>query len=419
MSKKRSVYAERLEQLFALEFFGMKLGLDNIRALLEELGDPQDAYATIHIAGTNGKGSVAATLAAIYQCAGNKCGLYTSPHLVDFRERIKINGVMIDEDYIATFVARVWPIVEERNMTFFEVTTALAFQYFADRRVDIAIIETGLGGRLDATNVLSKPLATVITSIGMDHMAQLGNTLESIASEKAGIFKPGVAAIVNCQPELQPIFRERAQSVMAPLTFVQDVDRSKQVILPSLQGPHQVDNLKTVLTTLSVLGSPVSQETIELAVGHTAEFVGLRARLERIQSVDLEDRGVQLILDAAHNPAALAMLSEYFVSQDLRPVVVLGLMKDKDILGALKEVSGFASQIVCVAADSSRALPAALLADEARKLGIQTNVAESVTTGVSFAVSSAGRGDTVLLTGSHYIIGEFLQNYQKTHRVIV
>lgn len=422
-----SPYAERLQRLFALEFFGMKLGLENISALLKLLGDPQEQYPTIHIAGTNGKGSVAATLAAIYQSDGKRTGLYTSPHLVDFRERIRVNGAMIEEDYIAKFLERVWPIVEERNMTFFEVTTALAFQYFRDENVDIAIIETGLGGRLDATNVLKRPLATVITSIGMDHMQQLGSSLESIASEKAGIFKQHVPAIVNCQGELRHIFADAATRSGAELQFVQDVplDSELAAVSPSLAGPHQQDNLRTALVTLQSLRERPAASAVLEGVRRTSELVGLHARLEEVASDDLKQLGVRLILDAAHNPAALARVAEHFVSSGIRPVVVLGLMRDKDIDSALHEVARFASRMVAVAASTERALPAGQLAEAARAHGLRVDVSASPAAGVALAAqlsaeeSSAGPASrTVLLTGSHYIIGEFLQNYQKTEKVI-
>ncbi len=251
-----SEYQERLDALYKLEFFGMKLGLDNIRALLEELGHPERKFDSIHIAGTNGKGSVAAMLAAVHQVAGKRTGLYTSPHLVDFRERIRINGEMISQEEVANFLERIWPRVEELRATFFEVTTAMAFDHFARHKVEIAIIETGLGGRLDATNVLERPLATVITSIGHDHHAQLGPTLEDIAREKAGIFKPGVPAIVNCLPELESIFMNHAMVVGSPITFVRNVKASlseNEVWEPAFPGAHQIENLQTVRTTLSLM----------------------------------------------------------------------------------------------------------------------------------------------------------------------
>ena len=399
----------------------MKLGLENIRALLEHLGDPQEKYPTIHIAGTNGKGSVAATLAAIYQSSGKRTGLYTSPHLVDFRERIRLDGEMIEREYVTSFIERVWPFVEERKMTFFEVTTALAFQYFADRHVDIAIIETGLGGRLDATNVLEQPLAAVVTSIGMDHMAQLGPTLESIAREKAGIFKKDVPAIVNCGDDVRHVFEDRAREVGAPLTFVRDhVLRAEfQAMTPSLAGPHQLDNLRTALTTLEVIGSGLATRDIQRGVERTSALSGLHARLEEVRSEDLERLGVTLLLDAAHNPAALGRLREHFEALGERPAVVFGLMRDKDIAGALQEISGFASRMIAVAAASERALPADELVRQAQASGIRIEIADTPIAGVSFAVQTAKSGEIVLLTGSHYIIGEFLQNFQKTHRVVI
>ncbi|HEY6172625.1 MAG TPA: Mur ligase family protein, partial [Candidatus Kapabacteria bacterium] len=198
-------YLDALDKLFALEFTGMKLGLENIGELLASLGNPQEQYPTIHVAGTNGKGSVSSMLAAALQANGYKTGLYTSPHLVNFTERIKVNGEEIPRDYVASFLEANWHKVEEVKATFFEVTTALMFKYFADKKVDIAVIETGLGGRLDGTNILRKPLATVITSIGLEHTQILGDTLELIAKEKAGIFKQGSPAIVNVAEQLHHV----------------------------------------------------------------------------------------------------------------------------------------------------------------------------------------------------------------------
>jgi dihydrofolate synthase/folylpolyglutamate synthase len=412
-------YSERLDKLLALEFFGMKLGLDNIRALLERIGNPQDSYPSIHIAGTNGKGSVASTLAAIYQSDGRRVGLYLSPHLIDFRERIRVSGAMIDEENVVGFLDDVWPFVEEHNMTFFEVTTALAFKYFADQKVDIAIIETGLGGRLDATNVLKQPQATIVTSIAMDHMAQLGNTLESIAEEKSGIFKPGSPAVVHCQRELRSVFAKRARQCNVPLTFVDDFiqDDDYGRVQPSLAGKHQADNLKTVLTTLSVLGHPVSRSAVVDGVANTASLVNLHGRLESFRDAVFSARGVDLLLDVAHNPAAFERIADYFEQKDVRPIVVVGLMKDKDIAAIVEQIARFAASVITVSIPTERALGAGDLAKYFSDAGLKVQSTDSPASGVSFAVSISKQGDTVLLTGSHYIIGDFLKNFRKSSRV--
>ena len=206
---------QALTKLFALHTFGMKLGLDNIKNFLDHIGNPQDRLKVIHIAGSNGKGSTAAFLSSILQELGNKVGLYTSPHFVRYNERIKINGIEIPDVYVAGFVEKYDKFIEEHKLTFFEVTTAIAFQYFSDENVDYAVVETGLGGRLDATNVLN-PLAVVITSISLEHTHILGDTIEKIAGEKAGIIKPGVPVFTGLLlPEALKIIEDTCQKLMA------------------------------------------------------------------------------------------------------------------------------------------------------------------------------------------------------------
>lgn len=402
-------YKNALDQLFKLEFFGMKLGLDNIHALLEALDNPQRQFKSIHIAGTNGKGSVAAMLAAGHQASGLETGLYTSPHLVDFRERIRIGSEMISETEVAEFLERIWPKVEELRATFFEVTTAMAFDHFARHNVDIAVIETGLGGRLDATNVLERPLATVVTSIGYDHIEQLGPTLESIASEKAGIFKPGVPAVVNCIPELHPVFAERAVKLHAPLTFVQDYEPRTELrtLNSSLVGEHQSQNLRTVLATLDAIQFGGSLETIRYGIENTSQLTGLRARLETLSLPSYPD--VRIVLDVGHNEDALLRVRDFFLSQKIRPVALFGIMRDKDVSRALEIMHEFVSKFVAVQAETQRALPSRDLQQAALKAGLDATDGGTVQQGVIIALDSAIPGDTILISGSHYVCGEFLR----------
>ncbi len=415
-----SNYTERLHALFQLEFFGMKLGLENIRALLDFLGHPERRFPSIHVAGTNGKGSVSAMLAAVHQAAGRRTGLYTSPHLVDFRERIRIGGEMISEAKVAQFLERIWPKVEELRATFFEVTTAMAFDHFARHNVNIAIIETGLGGRLDATNVLEKPLATVITSIGYDHTAQLGPTLESIASEKAGIFKPGVPAVVNCDSNLNWVFQKKAFEAGCNILFVRDwkVPALLKGIRPLLVGGHQEENVKTLLAAMSMLSSTLSEEAIQEGIENVTGLTGFRARLEEIHSTDLSKRGLRLFLDVGHNPQALERTKEFFDAMAIRPIVIVGLMKDKNITEALKIFKSFSCLFVPVQAKTARALPSSTLAEMADAAGLPTINGGTVLEGLEIAARNAASGNTLLLTGSHYVVGEFLENYQRTGRVI-
>lgn len=411
-------YKAALDNLLALEFFGMKLGLRNIEDLLEHLGRPDRRFKTIHVAGTNGKGSVCATLAAYYQTKGLSTGLYTSPHLVDYRERIKINGEMIEEAFIESFVERVWPKVQDLNATFFEVTTALAFEYFASKGVDIAIIETGLGGRLDATNVLEKPLATVITSIGMDHMQQLGNTIENIASEKAGIFKPDVPAIVNVNSELLPIFQRVADGSSAKLidasTYELPTWTMKQA--PTLKGEHQRENLRTTLVTLEVLGD-LEKETLAWALPAVEKLTGLRGRLE-VQELSWKRKKLTRILDVGHNEAAIRRIAEFLRSRGQEVILVAGFMKDKDVTSALRLLAPFVSCFVAVAPDTKRAMPSQELAAIGEALELKSIDGGGVIDGYSKALNFSRDRDTILVAGSHYLIGELLANEKRLLGVV-
>jgi dihydrofolate synthase/folylpolyglutamate synthase len=392
----------------------MKLGLDNIRALLEYLGNPQDSFETIHIAGSNGKGSVSAMLAAAMQGNNYKTGLYTSPHLVNFRERIRINGQMITETYMTTFLEKIWDEVERIHATFFEVTTALAFSYFADNKVNVAIIETGLGGRLDATNILRKPLATAITSISLEHTQKLGNTVEEIAGEKAGIMKAGVPAIVNVEKNLEHVFSDKVKT-FAPneprLIFARDLIPGKEysgLQLPFI-GQHQQQNLHTVLATLGAISLPLKPDLIISGIENTQMLTGMRGRLENYPYTNLSQKDLTLILDVAHNPDAFHQLKLYFNERAIRPVVIAGFAKDKDIATILTEIRGFASRFVAVAADSHRALETEELARMAELMGLEVINAGEPKQAVDDAIAAAAGGETILLTGSHYVIGDFLR----------
>ncbi|HEY3874053.1 MAG TPA: Mur ligase family protein, partial [Candidatus Kapabacteria bacterium] len=385
------------------------LGLENTRALLEFLGRPERKFKSIHIAGTNGKGSVAAMLAAVHQKSGRKTGLYTSPHLVAFGERIRIDGTMISEAEVVEFLERVWPMVEELKSTFFEVTTALAFDHFARHRVDIAIIETGLGGRLDATNVLEAPLATVVTSIGHDHHAQLGPTLEAIAREKAGIFKQGVPSIVSCHQELKPIFTECAAKAKGPLFFVPEIANLPRPYgtIP-FPGAHQWQNVLTVQTTLAALPYQFSESTIEQGIAEASLLTGLRGRLEEIQHPALKEQGIRLFLDVGHNPEALMAVRDFFQEEiNVKPVVIFGIMRDKEVDTVLRHIASFASITIAVAAGTARSLPSSELTARAQEMGISAVDGGSILKGFELALHSP-ENSIILLAGSHYVVGEFL-----------
>ncbi|HET9135471.1 MAG TPA: folylpolyglutamate synthase/dihydrofolate synthase family protein [Candidatus Kapabacteria bacterium] len=405
-------YQQRLDELFKLEFTGMKLGLDNIRDLLATLDNPHRKFNSIHVAGSNGKGSVSAMLAAALQANGYKVGLYTSPHLVDFRERVKINGKLVPKHYVSNFLKTIWNTVEELQATFFEVTTALAFQYFADEKVDVAIIETGLGGRLDATNALEHPLATVVTSISLEHTQFLGNTLEAIAGEKAGIFKKGSPAIVNVIPELRSVFSDAGKKVAAVLQFV-DHKESNSEMPSALNGSHQESNLQTVLTTLSAITLPLDQNKTIEGIQNTIKLTGLRARLEDYPDLRFTSKGAKLILDVGHNPDAFKMLAEYFIKMKITPIVILGLASDKDRTIIFEQLHRFATKIICVQANTHRAVSSIVLTEEAATFGFDSIDGSAVLQGITIAIQMAVAGDVFLLCGSHFVVGEYLKEFNK------
>ncbi len=407
-----SNYQDRLDALYQLEFFGMKLGLENIRALLKTLRHPERKFDSIHIAGTNGKGSVAAMLAAVHQMGGKRTGLYTSPHLIDFRERIRVNGEMISQREVARFLEKIWPSVEKLKATFFEVTTAMAFDHFARHKVEIAIVETGLGGRLDATNVLERPLATVITSIGHDHHAQLGPTLKDIAREKAGIIKLRVPVIVNCSANLERIFIQRARALKAPIIIVNRFRpelRGDRFWNSPFPGEHQKENLFTVRLTLDALPYRIPVGIARQGVREAIQLTGLRGRLEEIAMPDLQKRGLRLFLDVGHNPEALMAIRQFFKREKIRPLVIFGIMSDKEIDKVLQIMKSFACGFIAVAADTPRALASAELTARAKSIGLKSKDAGSVSGGIQMAMEQASEGSVLLLAGSHYVIGEFLR----------
>ncbi len=390
----------------------MKLGLDNVGELLQLLGNPHRKFESIHVAGSNGKGSVSAMLAAALQANGYKTGLYTSPHLVDFNERIKIGGTPIGQEYVVSFLEKIWNDVERLHATFFEVTTALAFSYFADSGVQVAVIETGLGGRLDATNILEKPLAAVVTSISLEHTDRLGNTLEEIAGEKAGIMKPGVPAIINVVNELRNVFQDKAKRSGASVLFVQDLifPEIYRDLEPPFEGTHQVQNLQTVLAALEKVELPLQKELNIKGISSTQQLTGIQARLEEYEYSPAREKDLNLILDVGHNPDAFKFLKEYFNRINIEPIVIAGFAADKDIRSIMNEIAGFASKFIAIAADTHRAIPSSELAAISREMGIETVISSTPISGVDEAIGSAASGETLLLTGSHFVIGDFLKS---------
>lgn len=402
----------------------LKPGLDNTLRLCEALGNPQDQFRSIHVAGTNGKGSTSHMLAAIYQSAGYRVGLYTSPHLKSFTERIRINGQPIPGEDVADFVVKNQALIEAIEPSFFEVTVAMAFDYFAKQQLDVAIIEVGLGGRLDSTNVIT-PLASVITNIGFDHTDILGNTLPLIAGEKAGIIKPSVPVIVGeTQPETEPVFTEIAESVQAPIRFadqeyrVEDaglVNGLREIRVSSadtntdslpfsldLAGGYQLKNALTALATVDVLQSilPVPVAAQQDGLRSVVSLTGLKGRFQTIHNYP------RVIADTAHNKPGLDALFttvDSMVYTNLR--IVVGLVADKDRTNVLLTLPHSATYYFCQA-DSPRSLPAAELQAEAAALGRNGAYYADVNAALQAALQASTPDDLILVTGSNYHIAE-------------
>jgi len=404
-----------------------KKDLHNTIALCEAIGNPQQQLRTVHIAGTNGKGSVSHMLAAILQTAGYKTGLYTSPHLKDFRERIKINGEMIPQAAVVEFTERIQPQIDELDPSFFEVTVAMAFDYFVQEKVDIAIIETGLGGRLDSTNIIT-PDVSVITNIGWDHMNLLGDTLEKIASEKAGIIKPGVPVVIGeTLPETAPVFEKTARENNSPYYLAtakrkvlsrewknhllevevasEEEPGTKKYTL-DLSGIYQVKNLLTVLETCDRLqekGWNLPEEKILSALKTSKQISGLHGRWEIIHTEPL------LVLDVAHNEDGIIQLLEQIqLTPHLELHIVLGMVKDKDVEKVLailpKKATYYFTQ-----AGIQRAMEAYDLSKLAEKYGLKGNTYSSVNTAIYAASMKANNKDMIVVCGSIFLVGEVSQ----------
>ena len=432
-----------------------KPGLDHMEKFAALLGNPQEKYRTIHVAGTNGKGSVANMIASALSSAGLKVGLYTSPHIIDFRERARIllpsaaapsgslrfapypgkcppEGLppgsevyLVPEEYVFDFLCRYEADMDELDLSFFEITTGLAFKWFADENVDVAVIEVGLGGRLDSTNIITPDLA-IVTSIALDHCALLGDTLEDIAGEKAGIFKPGVPALVGeYLPETRPVFEKQASEVECPLTFAQDVDLSMDGLVPEilekmdLKGKYQEKNLRTVLAAIDILArnpfySKLSdQDAVADAICHTASRAGFHGRWEMVR------KDPMIIADLGHNPAALkenfAQLEVMMASGEYSSLIIIyAVMADKDLDGIMPLMPEGATYVL-TGLESKRALPVGELtrkmeafleeAGKSFKIVETGSVKEAISTALSLDMD---RNPLIFIGGSTYLLSEAL-----------
>ena len=395
-----------------------KADLHNTLALCALLDDPHKKLKYVHVAGTNGKGSVCHMLAAIFQKNNYRTGLYTSPHLYDFRERIKINGELVPEDFVCAFVERTLKYWEKINPSFFELTFVMALDYFAQQNVDVAIIETGLGGRLDSTNVI-QPLLSIITNIGWDHTDILGDSLEKIASEKAGIIKPGIPVVVGeYLPETKDIFIASAAAKESEIVFAADkyeittadtnltlVDKStneKLIVKTDLAGIYQRKNIKTVFAALHFLENNFKPDraTSISALAEVQSLTGLKGRWQKIHSRP------DVIFDVAHNADGIRQLAAQLTNETYAHLhIVFGMVKDKDVAKVLELLPGNATYYF-TKARTPRALPENELLNKAQSFFLKGNSFESVSEAFERALLAANTDDLVLVCGSVFVVAE-------------
>jgi dihydrofolate synthase/folylpolyglutamate synthase len=422
----------RLPMFSRIGAAAIKKDLDNTLSICNFLGNPEKKFKTIHVAGTNGKGSTSHMLASIFQEAGYTTGLYTSPHLYDFRERIKVNGVMCSKDFVTSFTNKMKGLIDKIEPSFFELTVGMAFEYFAENKCDIAIIETGLGGRLDSTNVIS-PELSIITNIGWDHMALLGNTLPAIALEKAGIIKKETPVVISeAIPETKKIFEEKATAMEAPIYFSEDflqlqsfqnnwqtaLFEFNQPLLHlldvplftkyftvecDLPGKYQYKNLKGVLVAvqlLSQMGWKLKAPKILSALKQVKKNTGLMGRWECIQE------NPRVILDVAHNEHGIKALLEQLETIHYQQLhIVTGMVKDKDIHAVLNLLPKNALYYF-TQSHIPRALPANELAIIANEIGILGSTHENVNTAITKATKNANPNDLIIVIGSIFLVAE-------------
>ncbi|RKY95739.1 MAG: hypothetical protein DRQ13_06705, partial [Ignavibacteriae bacterium] len=403
-----------LKKLFALHNFGVKLGLENTIKFLEHLDSPQKSLKTIHIAGSNGKGSTASFIAGILQESGYKTGLYTSPHFIKFNERVVINGIQVSDEYISDFVTRHEAYIDEKQLTYFEVTTALAFKYFNEEDVDLCVIETGLGGRLDSTNVLS-PLAVVITSISYEHTNILGEKLEQIAAEKAAIIKPGVNVFTGKLPaEAEKVVQEKCEKEKCELFKITDlVDENEnklslmnnvidlnEIKIP-VKGSYQKYNASLAALVISYSFPHINKEQIVRGIENTVVNTGLQGRYEYFH------KSPTIIFDAAHNPEGVEnFISEFKNDHDnyTKRVLLFGAMQDKAIGTMLKELSTCFDEIHITEIDYERSAKIDAIKTECQKLGIDAFIEKEP---VEFVTSFLDKepGECLVVLGSIYLLG--------------
>lgn len=405
-----------------------KEGLENTLKLDEYFKSPHKKFKTIHIAGTNGKGSCSHTIASILQSAGYKTGLYTSPHLIDFSERIRVNGKPIDQQFVVDFVREHKHFFEPLHPSFFELTTAMAFLYFAEQQVDVAVIEVGLGGRLDCTNIITPDLS-VITNISFDHIQFLGNTLADIAREKAGIIKHNIPVVIGeTTEETLPVFQNKANSENADIRFAEkenhilnaerdtstggyiyQTDRYKD-LKGELGGLCQTKNTNTILTAIEVLlekGYKISENNIRKGFGNVCELTGLMGRWQKIES------NPTIICDTGHNIGGIKYIAEQLSEMEYTNLhIIMGMVNDKDINGVLELLPKNAIYYF-TQASVKRALPAEEVKRLANIHGLSGKSYPSVETALEEAKKKAEKNDLIFIGGSSFIVADLLTFYKK------
>jgi len=417
-------YRKAVDYLYHLQWFGNKLGLENIHWLLDQLDHPHDCYKTIHVAGTNGKGSSAALIASMLQAQGYRVGLYTSPHLIDFSERIRVDDAPISHEDVARLtrkISQLTPSSAPLTPTFFEFTTAMAFLYFADWDVDVAVIEVGMGGRLDATNVVT-PIVSLITNIHYDHQIHLGDTLEQIAYEKAGIIKEGIPTVTGtreekaldvivriCEERKSPVYRMGTDFTVegsSPEDFCyQGIQNSWDHLELALEGKYQIKNAGCAVATLEVIskfGLNISEESIRKGL----RSVRWEGRLEKMKIPG----GPLVYFDGAHNPAGAEALREFLIQVKENCggslFLVVGIMKDKDIQSILRPLGSIAERVILTQPDYHRAATVKELEEVIRPMGFPFMLSEDVPDAISKAKNMSVPRDCICITGSLFTVGE-------------
>lgn len=396
-----------------------KADLTNTLALCDALGNPQKKFKSIHVAGTNGKGSTSHMLASVLQSAGYKTGLYTSPHLKEFTERIRIDGQQIEQSHVIDFVNRIRPHIETIKPSFFEITVAMAFDYFAAQHIDIAVIEVGLGGRLDSTNVIT-PVLSVITNISFDHKDILGNTLEKIAAEKAGIIKDNVPVVISeRQPGIEGVFSEKANDHHAPLHFASDeftvtitnssfeIKKNDVLYLSylslPLKGNYQIKNLAGVLKSIGILnriGFQISQQQLIEGLEKTVTQTGLKGRWQKLQEKPL------IICDTGHNADGVKEVVAQIGQQKFKKLfMVWGMVKDKAPDEVLRLLPKHASYYFCQA-KIPRSMDATALSHAAARFGLKGEIEPDVNEAIAMAKANAGADDFIFIGGSTFVVAE-------------